>query len=180
MELDLALSTSVVDGARPALRLYTWAPPALSLGRFQSEAEVDRYACEQLGVEVVRRPTGGRALLHGADLTYAVAIPRPDGAAGKVDAVYCSLATATRRRARRWLGVQSAIARHDGGAGVGPACFTSMQGADLRVGARKLCGSAQLRRGGAVLQHGSILLDRLPVDETSVLRTRSGETAPAR
>ncbi|MEX1007475.1 MAG: lipoate--protein ligase family protein [Acidimicrobiia bacterium] len=179
MALDMALLASVAGGARPALRLYTWARPALSLGRFQSDDEVDRNACEQLGVEVVRRPTGGKALLHGADLTYAVAIPRPEGAAGKVDAVYCSLASALVAGLAR-LGVESAIARHAGGAGKGPVCFTTMQGADLRVGARKLCGSAQVRRGGAVLQHGSILLDRLPFDETSLLRSRSGETVPDR
>jgi lipoyl(octanoyl) transferase len=62
---------------------------------------------------------------------------------------------------------------------VGPVCFTSMQGADLRVGERKLCGSAQVRRGGAVLQHGSVLLDRLPFDETSLLRTRPGQSLPS-
>ena len=56
-------------------------------------------------------------------------------------------------------------------------CFAGQQGADLRVGDRKLCGSAQVRRGGAVLQHGSILLDRLPFDETDLLVARPG--APA-
>jgi lipoate-protein ligase A len=179
MQLDLALLTSVACGARPGLRLYRWTQPALSLGRFQSDDEVDRDACEQLGVEVVRRPTGGKALLHGADLTYAVAIPRPEGAAGSVDAVYCALASAL-VAGLGCLGVESAIARHDNGAGSGPVCFTSMQGADLRVGERKLCGSAQVRRRGVVLQHGSILLDRLPFDETSVLRSPSGEIAPDR
>jgi lipoate-protein ligase A len=69
------------------------------------------------------------------------------------------------------LGVHAAVARHDGPAG--PVCFASQQGADLRVGTRKLCGSAQVNRGsegeGAVLQHGSILLRRLPFDETDLL-----------
>ena len=70
------------------------------------------------------------------------------------------------------LGVDAAIARHDGPAG--PVCFAGQQGADLRVGERKLCGSAQVRRNGAVLQHGSILLDRLPFDETDLLTARPG------
>jgi lipoate-protein ligase A len=181
MELDTALLADVAGGARPALRLYRWEPPALSLGRFQSDDDVDHDACRRLGVRVVRRPTGGQALLHGADLTYAVAIPRPEGAAGSVDAVYCSLAGALIAGLTH-LGVEAAIARHDRGAGsrkgAGPLCFTSMQGADLRVGDRKLCGSAQVRRGGAVLQHGSILLDRLAFDETSLLRPRRGQTVP--
>jgi lipoate-protein ligase A len=169
MGRDVALLADVAEGASPALRLYRWTRPALSLGRFQPDDDVDRDACERLGVEVVRRPTGGKALLHGADLTYAVAIPRPTGAAGSVDAVYCLLAGALLAGLRR-LGVEAAIARHDRAPGSGPVCFTSLQGADLRVGERKLCGSAQVRRGPGVLQHGSILLGRLPFDETRVLR----------
>jgi lipoate-protein ligase A len=82
MDADVALLDEVAAGAPPALRLYTWTRPALSIGRFQSDADVDCEACDAHGVEVVRRPTGGRALLHGADLTYAVAMPRPAGAAG--------------------------------------------------------------------------------------------------
>ncbi|MFI5048219.1 MAG: biotin/lipoate A/B protein ligase family protein, partial [Acidimicrobiia bacterium] len=72
MAADHALLAGVAAGETPALRLYRWVPPALSLGRFQPEDDVDRDACERLGVDVVRRPTGGRGLLHGADLTYAV------------------------------------------------------------------------------------------------------------
>ena len=179
MELDTALLSQVADGARPGLRLYRWDTPTLSLGRFQSDDEVDHDACRRLGVAVVRRPTGGKALLHGADLTYAVAIPRPGGADGSVDAVYCRLAGALVAGLAR-LGVDAAIARHEASdsnrarIAHGPVCFTSMQGADLRVGDRKLCGSAQVRRGGAVLQHGSILLDRLPFDETGLLAPRAG------
>jgi lipoate-protein ligase A len=166
MRADLVLLDEVAAGAPPALRLYRWDPPALSLGRFQPEQDVDDAACDRLGVEVVRRPTGGRALLHGGDLTYAVAVPRPDGAAGTVDAVYRLLAGGLIAGLAR-LGVTAAVARHHGPAG--PVCFASQQGADLRVGERKLCGSAQVNRDGVVLQHGSILLERLRFDETDVL-----------
>jgi lipoate-protein ligase A len=180
MARDVALLDEVAAGAPPALRFYRWSPPALSLGRFQDEDDVDTEACARLGVEVVRRPTGGTAILHGADLTYAVAMGRPDGRAGSVDAVYGAIAGALIDGLAR-LGVHAAVARHDGVAPVvaGPACFGGMQGADLRVGERKLCGSAQARRRsgprrggggrGAVLQHGSILLDRLAFDETALL-----------
>jgi lipoyl(octanoyl) transferase len=171
MAADEALLDSVAAGAPPALRLYRWTPPALTLGRFQPDDDVDLEACARLGVEVVRRPTGGQGLLHGADLTYAVAMPRPEGAAGGVDALYSHLAGALIAGLRR-IGVDAAIARHDGPAG--PVCFAGQQGADLRVGERKVCGSAQVRRAGAVLQHGSVLLDRLPFDETDVFRSRPG------
>jgi lipoate-protein ligase A len=173
MAADVAMLDAVADGAPPVLRLYRWNPPALSLGHFQPAADVDDEACARAGVATVRRPTGGRALLHGGDLTYAVAMPRPAGAAGRVDAVYCLLAAALIAGLGR-LGVDAAVARHDERAS-GPVCFTSMQGADLRVGERKLCGSAQVRRGGAVLQHGSVLLRRLPVDEVALVRLRPGD-----
>jgi lipoate-protein ligase A len=177
MAADEALLDAVAAGAPPALRLYRWVPPALSLGRFQPDDDVDVEACRRLGVQVVRRPTGGQGLLHGADLTYAVVMPRPGGAAGGVDAVYSWIAGAL-IGGLALLGVDAAIARHDGP--VGPVCFAGQQGADLRVGHRKVCGSAQVRRDGAVLQHGSILLGRLPFDETDVLRPRPGAPAVTR
>ena len=172
MAADEALLDEVAAGAPPALRLYRWSPPALSLGRFQPDDDVDADACARLGVEVVRRPTGGRGLLHGGDLTYAVAMPRPAGPEGGVDAVYRTPGRRVDRRARpargrrpRW---PATTAR------AGPVCFAGQQGADLRVGDRKLCGSAQVRRAGAVLQHGSVLLERLPFDETDLLAVRPG------
>jgi lipoate-protein ligase A len=177
MAADEALLESVAAGEPPALRLYRWVPPALSLGRFQPDDDVDVDACARFGVEVVRRPTGGQGLLHGGDVTYAVALPRPEGAAGGVDAVYTLLAGALIDGLAR-IGVDAAIARHDGPAG--PVCFAGQQGADLRVGERKVCGSAQVRRDGAVLQHGSILLTRLPVVETDVLRPRPGAPVTTR
>jgi len=166
MHADVALLDEVAAGAPPALRLYRWQPPALSLGRFQDVADVDHDACSARGVEVVRRPTGGRALLHGADLTYAVIAQRGPGDMRDVDATYQWLARALVAGLAR-VGVDAEIARNDGPAGA--VCFAGQQGADLRVGDRKICGSAQLNRDGAVLQHGAILLTRLPFDETDLL-----------
>lgn len=169
MAADLRLLDDVGSGGLPALRLYQWNPPALSLGRFQAEADVDVEACERYGVEVVRRPTGGRALLHGGDLTYAVAMPLPDNAPS-VDARYRMLAAGLIDGLAR-IGVGAEISSHEGP--VGPVCFTAQRGADLRVGGRKLCGSAQVQRGRALLQHGSILLQRLPFDETDLVHHES-------
>jgi lipoate-protein ligase A len=162
MASDLALLDATTADGVPRLRLYRWRPPALSLGRFQPDGDVDGDACAAFGVEVVRRPTGGRALLHGGDLTYAVALP----ARGGVDATYAYLAGALCAGLGQ-LGVAAEVARHDGPAG--PVCMATQQGADLRVGARKVCGSAQVQHGAGVLQHGSILLERLPFDETDLV-----------
>jgi lipoate-protein ligase A len=166
MLTDLALLDRVEQGGAPALRLYTWSCPALSLGHFQPESDVDRAACTRYGVDVVRRPTGGAALLHGSDVTYAVAMPRVGGRAGSVASIYETLACALIEGLGR-LGVAAEIAHHDGAAGA--VCFSAHRGADLRAGGRKLCGSAQLRRSDAVLQHGSILLHRLPFDEIDLV-----------
>ena len=177
MAADIALLEDVGRGAPAALRLYRWTRPALSLGHFQSASDVDHDACARLGVEVVRRPTGGKALLHGGDLTYAVVFPRPDGADGRVDAIHDVVAAALIAGLRR-LGVAARVARH-GGRG-GPVCFAGQQGADLRVGTQKVCGSAQVRRAGAVLQHGSLLLERLDFDEIDLLPGGSSTHAELR
>ncbi len=166
MAADLACLDEVGAGGLPVLRLYRWTPPALSLGRFQPETDVDLEACRARGVEVVRRPTGGRALLHGGDLTYTVAMARPSGAAGHVDALYRTIATALIAGLAE-LGVTAEVGGDPGPAG--PVCFVAAQGADLRVGERKVCGSAQVQRGEVVLQHGSVLLERLPFDELDLL-----------
>lgn len=166
MAADVGLLDEVARGGPPTLRLYRWRVPALSLGRFQPDADVDHDACASFGVEVVRRPTGGRALLHGGDLTYAVAMPRPAGPKGAVDAVYSWLARGL-VTGLATLGVAAQVAHHDGDQGV--ACFASLRGSDLRVGRRKLVGSAQVNRDGAVLQHGAVLVRRLAFDETDLL-----------
>ncbi|MBI2168173.1 MAG: lipoate--protein ligase family protein [Actinobacteria bacterium] len=175
MGADLALLDAVEGGGPMQLRLYRWQRPALSLGRFQPEDQVDLDACRTLDVDVVRRPTGGQALLHGSDLTYAIALARPGGREGSVDAVYGSIARGLIAGLAR-VGVSAEVARHRGPAG--PACFSSERGSDLRARGRKLVGSAQVRRGGAVLQHGSVLLDRLAFDESDLLvfETREART----
>ena len=75
MARDEAILSSHAGGAaQPTLRLYRWRPACLSLGRFQRAGAIDRAACARAGVAIVRRPSGGRALLHDADLTYAIVV----------------------------------------------------------------------------------------------------------
>ena len=166
MDADLALLDDVKRRGASALRLYTWRGPTLSLGRFQADDDLNRDACARRGVEVVRRPTGGRALLHGGDLTYAAVTRARIGRTGGVAAMYDWIAGGLIAGLAH-IGVTAAVARQDGPSG--PACFAGQQGADLRVGERKLCGSAQVWRDDCVLQHGSILLRRLSFDETDLL-----------
>lgn len=147
------------------LRLYRWSRPTLSLGYHQRRISPRWIALQQRGeLDLVRRPSGGRAVLHGDDLCYALIWP---GATGSRQQVY--------RRACHWL--RQAFAAFDlplhfgepprvqgGRAGAAdPACFASQTAADLiDAGGRKRVGSAQLWRRGCLLQHGSIPLAPSP------------------
>ena len=142
----------------PALRFYTWASPTISLGYHQRRWPEfwEQLTWASQPVELVRRPTGGRAVLHHGDLTYMVV---NSGLTGKrLDAYHqiCEFLI----QGWRSLGVEL----HYGSAGRGyihnPNCFGTATGADLVLAdGSKLIGSAQLRRGNVILQHGSIRLE---------------------
>lgn len=162
MALDQAIAEACVAGdSLPTLRFYRWQPPAVSLGRHQPAGEVDLDTVQERGYEVVRRPTGGRAILHTDELTYSVAAaadePRVQG--GVMDA-YLRLSNAL-VQGLRMVGV-SAVDKAGGhvrtGKDVSAACFEVPSAYEITVGGRKLMGSAQSRRAGYVLQHGSLPL----------------------
>jgi len=147
--------------AGPVLRLYAWDPPCLSLGRVQpAQGAHDPDALAQLGFDLVRRPTGGRAVLHASERTYAV-IGRlgVDPFPGGVLDTYRRIARALQDGLRR-LGLPAEAREPAGGAaspaGV-PVCFDRAGDYEIAVGERKVVGSAQLRRRQGFLQHGSIL-----------------------
>jgi len=175
MAVDLALLEGCAAGtAPPTVRFYTWDPPTVSLGYAQDpEAELDLTACQRLGVAWVRRPTGGRAVLHGRDLSYSVAAPA-ELLPGGVLEVYRRLGEGLADGLRR-LGVPAALvaraARGPGGAASG-ACFLAASWWEVAVRGRKLVGSAQARRRGAVLQHGAVALEEDADRLAAVLRVR--------
>ena len=161
MALDDALVFSCARGeGGPVLRLYTWTPPAVSVGYAQAlESEVDLEACRRLGFGLVRRMTGGRAVLHQHELTYAVAFPEGLLGPGGIQEDYRRISDCLVRGLRR-LGVAADLSRGSPGRGAGSGvCFLAASRFELAVAGRKLVGSAQRRLRGAVLQHGSLLLD---------------------
>ena len=170
MAVDHALMGTAREGV-VTLRFYRWSPPCLSLGR--NQAARDRYdadAAQELGVDLVRRPTGGRAVYHHRELTYAVAAPAETW--GGLRSAYRRINRALLRGLTR-LGAGVEEAGREGRA-PGPssgACFRDPLPGEIVTGGRKLVGSAQWRDRGALLQHGSLLLhdeqevaDRLRVD----------------
>ena len=152
MAADEALLDDAARSRRASLRLYRWDPPTLSVGRNQS---LDGLAH---GIPIVRRPTGGQAVWHDHELTYAVAAPIATfGSLRKAyREIHARLATALRS-----LGVDAvlAVAPAVRPSGRPAACFAASVGGEILVHGRKLVGSAQVRRGDAFLQHGSILID---------------------
>lgn len=164
----------------PVLRLYGWSPPALSLGRNQRAAEAhDPEALARLGIDLVRRPTGGEAVLHEHERTYAVVarLRRGPFPGGVVDG-YARIARAIVAGLGR-LGV-AAVAVPPGPAsarGRGPVCYDRLGAHEIAVSGRKLVGSAQARRRGAFLQHGSI---PLRLDAARLAAAVGRPTDPAR
>ena len=160
---NMAVDDALLDRARSSgecvLRLYEWARPTLSLGRNQAaRGHYDLARARALGVEFVRRRTGGRAVLHHRELTYSVTAP-----AALLGTLRESYARVNRLLvgALGRLGVSASVATGCGRAplpGISP-CFDEPSAGELVLGDRKLVGSAQWRDGEAFLQHGSILVD---------------------
>ncbi len=161
MAADEVLFRDCLAGGAPSVRFYAWDPPGLSLGRYQrNPAGIDPDGCRAAGIPVVRRLTGGRAVLHHHELTYSVAA-RFEGpfTEGGVVAVYRRLAKGL-AAGLALLGVAVVPAGRRKGTDIRPAnCFAFPSRCELTWGGRKLVGSAQVRESGGFLQHGSILLD---------------------
>ena len=165
MQLDGDLLRRCAEHETPgAIRLYWFAPPCLSVGRMQPDDDVDREACARDGIDVVRRPSGGRAVLHDDEVTYAVVCRVDDpwfggdvltSCARIHDAVAAGLAALGVAATPHAAAVSDRRARRAAAAD----CFARPSAHELLdASGEKLVGSAQARRGRAVLQHGSVLL----------------------
>jgi lipoate-protein ligase A len=177
MAIDEGLLVEADRTGDAFLRLYRWDPPCLSFGRNEpAAARYDRAELERRGLAVVRRPTGGRAVWHEHEVTYAVAAPI--SRFGSLRQSYCAIHERL-ALALRSLGVDASLAKRPTDQPTnrltGP-CFASPVGGEVLVNGRKVIGSAQVRRGGALLQHGSILLD----GSQDIVRAVSREPSPVR
>ena len=162
MAVDEALVEAVdTEISAPVLRLYRWQPPCLSLGFSQAYAAADAEFCATHGVDVVRRPTGGRAVLHHLELTYSVLAPLGKGPfSHDLQAAYRTICRAL-VAGLGTLGVPAGLSGEPEGGHIGPTeaipCFIGPAAGEVVALGRKLVGSAMRRHGGSILQHGSIL-----------------------
>jgi lipoyl(octanoyl) transferase len=175
---NMALDEALMERARGSdewvARLYSWHTPTISLGRNQSaRGRYDLERIRQLGFDVVRRPTGGRAILHHREITYSITAPSDD--AGDLRQSYDRINRLLLETLRS-LGVNASVAisaTRASSPGMAP-CFDEPSTGELTLEGRKLAGSAQWRADGALLQHGSILIE----DDQSLLSTLTLGGAP--
>ena len=171
MAADIALAEAIRAGrSGPVLRFYRWTPACVTLGRFQpAEGNVRLENCARLGIDVVKRPTGGRAILHAHEVTFSILIAEqalPEAGASIMES-YRLLGGALVDGLRR-LGLPAELVDHHGKARGGdpsslaatgnPACFAAKARCDLMVRDRKIIGCAQARKGGIILQQNSLPL----------------------
>lgn len=163
MALDEALlKTAAAKSSPPTLRLFNWNPPALSLGFAQPHTDVDFGNLEAKCWTLVRRPTGGRAILHIDELTYSVTAPLDDPIlTGSLLKSYRTISYALLQALAR-LGVDAVGDKEypngNGKSAPNPVCFETPSNYEITAGGKKLIGSAQARKYGGLLQHGSLPL----------------------
>ncbi|MGH2495331.1 MAG: lipoate--protein ligase family protein [Ktedonobacteraceae bacterium] len=173
--MNMAIDEAVLlhhlrDEAPPTLRVFRWSSPSISLGRFQSvEREIVRDVCDQQGVELVRRPTGGRAVYHRDEFTYSIIISKRHGIPSGIVAAYAYLAQGL-QAALNLLGVRAELSDERVSKHPSAACFASSTQADLTSGGFKLIGSAQVWKDDALLQQGSLPLDDRAAEFFAMLR----------
>jgi lipoate-protein ligase A len=204
MALDEAILSAHAQGlAPPTMRFYTWQPPAVSLGRHQSAAEVlDEEACQRMGLDVVTRPTGGWAVLHDGDLCFSIVVSHRHLPTRGVIAAYRWLSQGI-VRAMELLGLEAALIGNVGeprGVAAGfslrssqpegcgykvhqrpraDLCFAAAAGSDIRVNGRKLIGSAQVHRSRVILQQNVIPLRQPNPEYAAAFRAPAARAALA-
>ncbi len=171
MAVDEGIFTCYLEGmSPPTLRFYGWSPATISIGYFQDvgrEINIDQLRLKGYGL--VRRNTGGRAVLHDRELTYSVVAGAKEGLPDSLLGSYLYISKAF-ANALLELGVEAELNQGSDKHATSGACFESPSWYELTVNGKKLVGSAQFRQKGSFLQHGSVLLSFSAMDLGSVLR----------
>ncbi|MCL5991860.1 MAG: lipoate--protein ligase family protein [Bacteroidetes bacterium] len=179
MDFDVQRTIDVAEGkALPMFRVYGWIPWAVSLGYNQKEEDIDKEKCEKKGFDLVRRPTGGRAVLHANEITYSVVVNLPDGRT--IHDIYREIHTILLKAfismGCKNIGFQKAqtdFREHYKSPGMSVSCFTSSARYEIEYEGRKVVGSAQRLFGKTLLQHGSILLSKGHEQIADVIKSKN-------
>lgn len=174
---EMLLEKLIAEPQYPILRFYGFSPAAVTIGFNQTPPRILLENCRRFSYDIARRPTGGRAVFHQGELTYAfiAAESKQDNTygllAGSVSGAYRQICSGLQFGLEE-IGVESQLGRSASAQSQAQDCFVTITGADLQVQGKKIAGSAQLRRSGVVLQHGSIILKQ----SQNALPTLLGET----
>jgi Lipoate-protein ligase A len=183
MAIDEAVFRETIKNKQPpTLRFFGWRPSAVSIGYFQElKNEINVERCRSTGVDIVRRITGGKAVYHQAEITYALTAGKSDGLFPDDLVRTYEIISVCLARGLSELGIHAHLAktgalhkRPDSS----PCCFAEPSGNELLVAGRKICGSAQMRTHGGFLQHGSLLMSFDPVETAALIRSPA-TTQPA-
>lgn len=176
MAIDEAIMITHRGGlVPPTIRFYQWSPPAVSLGYFQDlQKEIDVEACKERGIDIVRRPTGGKAVLHDQELTYSFVIRENHPLVNDTILETYKKISGGIIRGLSYLGIKSELVPLRGKLennllgrsdktrihhlDFKSICFSIPSQYEVQVEGKKIVGSAQVRKGGVVLQHGSLLI----------------------
>lgn len=180
MAIDEAIMIAYKEGkSKPTLRFYTWSPHCLTIGYFQNlEKEVDLVKCNELNIDCVRRATGGRAVLHQNELTYSIVVGEDNELMDKsINASYKFISQGIAKGLEiegikiDKLSTGERISREK----LSAACFNAHASYEITINNKKIVGSAQHRKDGVILQHGSIVLNFNVNDLYEVIKTKNPE-----
>jgi len=157
MAIDEAVMIALRDDrSSPVLRIYKWSPPTITIGYFQPAADINFVKCEKDGIGVVRRLTGGRAVLHHEELTYSILFTEEDFSPFRKRELFLFIARCL-LESLTLLGINSRISEKTRGSLKSPNCFAAPAQYEIEsISEGKLIGSAQVIKDGVVLQHGAI------------------------
>ena len=163
MAVDEVLADSAAELGQCSLRFYQWFAPTLSLGYFQPFALREEH-CASAELSIVRRASGGGAIVHDRELTYSLAVPVAHPLVSDAMRLYNTVHESLIATLAKW---KIAAHRNVAPSGLPPhqepfLCFVRRSPGDVMLSSAKICGSAQRRRRGAIVQHGSVLLQRSP------------------
>ena len=183
MAVDQATLDYAEIVARPTMRVYRWRPYCISLGFHQKQDRIDIERCSRDGIDIVRRPTGGRAVFHAEEVTYSVVIPKgSESFSSKLEEVYNAISRGLAAGIRKLdvparLQKRSMDLRNHYKTSISVSCFSAAARHEIMLDEKKLVGSAQRQLPHALLQHGSILTGRAHLDLPDYLADTDEESA---
>jgi lipoyl(octanoyl) transferase len=155
--MNMAIDEALLTSKKPVLRFYSWNPAGLSLGYFQNTQVINLIQCKKLKVDVVRRLTGGNAVLHDKELTYSLVIDEnkmPKSIVESYKVISSGLLEGLKN-----LGLKAVMNSEVSEGQKSAVCFNDPSWYEMVVNNKKIVGSAQKRIDGKILQHGAVLID---------------------